>query len=113
MAGGTESAHERAATAFAEAISDRLGEAVASVIVFGSAARGEARGRESDVDVMVIVDDDADLRSAEATLHEAAYEALLEHGIVVATHLLTTSQYESGRDHPFLRHVRREGRVYG
>lgn len=113
MTEDSASDHERAARAFADAVSGRLGDTLDSVVVFGSTVRGDQRGRDSDVDVLVIVRDGADRRTTRETLHEVAYEGLLDHGIVVSTHLLTSSQYESDRDHPFLRNIRREGRVYG
>lgn len=112
MAAGDTFDHDVAARAFADAVMDRAGDVVASIIVFGSTARGETRGRDSDVDIMVLVDDEADSGGLDGLMHEAAFEVLLEHGIVVSTHRVTTSQYEADRDHPFLRTVRREGRTY-
>lgn len=42
---------------FVEKLLTRLGDQVHAVWLFGSSARGESRAAESDVDVLVIVDD--------------------------------------------------------
>jgi predicted nucleotidyltransferase len=42
---------------FVEELHTRLGDQVHAVWLFGSSARGESRSAESDVDVLVIVDD--------------------------------------------------------
>jgi predicted nucleotidyltransferase len=56
-------AHAVAAEAFVDRACDRFGNAVDDLCVFGSTARGEARGLSSDVDVLVVLADDADHRS--------------------------------------------------
>lgn len=49
-------AHEQAFEAFAEVAEDALGEHIHDRILFESTVRGEMRGRDSDVDVFVILD---------------------------------------------------------
>jgi predicted nucleotidyltransferase len=51
-------AHAEAAQAFVERARSRFGEQIEELYVFGSTVRGEARGLASDVDVLVVLDDD-------------------------------------------------------
>jgi predicted nucleotidyltransferase len=102
--------HTAAATAFV-----RRAEALAgleSLILFGSTARGEASGLDSDVDFLAVVADDADPSALEAELRDLAYDVMLEHGPVVEVHVLTQSVFEERRDHPFVRQAVRDGEVY-
>lgn len=107
-------AHAAAAEAFAERARDRFGNAVADLYVFGSTARDEARGLSSDVDVLVVLADDADHTTIDDALHDLAYDVMLEYGPVVELHVLTASAFEGARDtNPFVRRAVSEGRSYG
>lgn len=53
------SIHKRAFEEFAQRAQDVLGSSLHRLILFGSTARGETRGRESDVDVFAIVETEA------------------------------------------------------
>jgi predicted nucleotidyltransferase len=101
--------HGRAFEAFAERARDALGESIHELLLFGSAARGEARGIDSDVDVFVVLDDTDD----EDELRDIAYDAQLEHGVVISLHAITRERFAERRDHPFIKNVLREGRRYG
>lgn len=106
--------HLNAADAFADRVRESDIEGVENLILFGSTARDEAAGLESDIDVLVVVSDDVD-RHVEDRLREIAYEILLEYGPVIELHVLTQSAFETrrSRGHPFVRNVLEDGRSYG
>lgn len=101
----TGSVHERAAGEFARAVEERWPSAVTDVLLFGSAARGDERGVESDVDVLVLTEGTDTPGVAE--IHEVAYDVGLEHGVTMSVHVRTTTEYEAA-DSAFVRNVRTE-----
>lgn len=101
-------AHQDAFEAFADRARDRFGEAVVHLILFGSAASGETRGVDSDVDVFVVVEDE----QLEEPLREIAYDVQLEYGVVLSLHVQTAERFEARRDHPFVSAVLQNGREY-
>lgn len=106
-------AHAAAAEAFAERARDRFDGALADLYVFGSTARGEARGLSSDVDVLVVLADDADYVTVDDALHDLAYDVMLEYGPVVELHVLTELAFERTKgENPFIRRAVSEGRSY-
>jgi predicted nucleotidyltransferase len=106
--------HAAAARTFAERTRDRFGEAVTDLYVFGSTARDEARGFSSDVDVLVVLADDADHAAVDDALHDLAYDVMLEYGPVVELHVLSESAFAGAKDeNPFVRRAVSEGRSYG
>lgn len=106
-------AHAAAAEAFAERARNRFGDAVADLYVFGSTARGEARGLSSDVDVLVVLEDDADHAAVDDALHDLAYDVMLEYGPVVELHVLAESAFERTKgENPLVRRAVSEGRSY-
>lgn len=104
--------HAAAAAAFVDRTLDRFSPSVDRVYVFGSTARDEASGLSSDVDVLVVLADDADRGELDESLHALAYDVMLEYGPVVELHLLSEREFERSRDHPFVRHAVTEGRSY-
>ena len=82
--------------------------------VFGSTVRGEVRGLASDVDVLVVLDEDADYDATADALRDVAYDVMLEYGPVVELHILAESTFtRHQRDgNPFVRRVIAEGRSY-
>ena len=101
--------HERAAAEFSRQATDALGDAITKLIVYGSTVRGETRGRDSDVDVFVVLDD----ADKEEELREIAYDVTLDYGVVVSVQVRTTEQFERRKDHPFIKNVLSEGYSYG
>ncbi|MFC7190404.1 nucleotidyltransferase domain-containing protein [Halocatena marina] len=99
---------ERAFEAFAQGAKEALGDDIHEIILYGSTARGEAT-EHSDVDILVIL---TTTEEAE-TLYALAFDIGLEHGVVISPHIKTREKFESRKDFPFLRNVRREGRLYG
>ncbi len=65
---------------YAEVLGADLGDALRAVWLFGSRARGEEAGDDSDVDVMVFVDDDSwpAKERIRRMLHEIAREMALD-----------------------------------
>lgn len=100
--------HEQAFEAFASRATDRFGDTVREIVCFGSVARGEAHGIDSDVDVLVVVEDAA----LESDLRALAYDVQLEYGVVLSLHVLSTDRFDARRDHPFLQTVLDEGVTY-
>ncbi|PSP51051.1 hypothetical protein BRC60_03855 [Halobacteriales archaeon QH_1_68_42] len=104
--------HAAAAAAFARRVRERKDLELASLILFGSTARGDASGLGSDVDFLAVVPDDADRPAIEDELRDVAYDVMLEFGPVVEVHVLSRSTFERQRDHPFVRRPVREGETY-
>lgn len=106
--------HEAAATAFVERTRSGYGDDLAELYVFGSTVRGEASGRSSDVDVLVVLRDDVNRDAVADSLRDIAYDVMLEYGPLVELHILSESTFERYRDegNPFVRNVVDEGRVY-
>ncbi len=109
MSDSASQSHERAFRAFARRAQDALGDRIHELLLFGSAARGEARGIDSDVDVFVVLD----TKDHEDELRDIAYDVQLEHGVVVSLHVKTKRRFEERKDHPFMKNVLEEGRSYG
>lgn len=86
---------------------------VETMYLFGSTARAEASGLDSDVDFLVVLSDDVDCATVTDRLRDIVYDVMLEYGPVVEVHTLARSAFERRRDHPFVRRVVDEGRAYG
>ena len=112
VASDEDGGHAAAAAAFARRVRDREDLELASLILFGSTARGDASGLSSDVDFLAVVPDDADRPAIEDELRDVAYGVMLEFGPVVEVHVLSRSTFERRRDHPFVRRAVREGETY-
>ena len=82
---------------------------VYKIILFGSRARGDA-DPQSDLDVVVVLDDGTDA-SAREYVSDCAWEAGFSHGIVVVPVVFTQSEWERGpeRHSLFVRAVETEG----
>lgn len=109
-----DDAHAEAAAAFVERARSEFDEQIEALYVFGSTARGEASGIDSDVDVLFVLADDADSASTVDVLHDVAYDVMLEYGPVVELHVLSAAELRNARSRgdPFVDTVVREGRSY-
>lgn len=102
------SPHEQAFEAFAQRVRDSLGESIHELILFGSTARGETRGTDSDVDVFAVVETEAQ----EEELLVLANEIGLEYGVFISVQTQTVARFEARKNHPFIRTVLEEGQRY-
>jgi len=101
--------HQRTFEAFAERARDALRDSIHKLLLFGSAARGETRRIDSDVDVFVVLDttEHAD------ELRDIASEVQLEYEAVVSVHVKVKDRFEKRKNHPFVKNVLRDGRSHG
>lgn len=106
----TRGDHRAAATAFAERAREACDAAVQSVFLFGSVAAGHHRPT-SDVDVLVVLADDADYGTVDDRLLDISYEVRLEYGVPVEAHTMRETAFETRRERgdPFVRRVTEEG----
>lgn len=90
-----------------EFLEDRYGSDLKAVILYGSHARGTA-SEDSDIDLLVVVDDTLDPWRVRRSLDDLLFEILLETGELVSIIVVPQSYYESYNT-PFFQNVRREG----
>ena len=84
-------------------------EGVTKVILYGSYVRGEAT-KDSDIDVLVLVDQSLNPFKVRDSLSELLYDILLEEGELVSVIVIPESLFESYNS-PFILNVRKEGLV--
>ncbi len=78
----------------------------AEVWLYGSYARGEA-GVDSDIDVLIVVDDNLQPSEVRQALSELLFDILLSEGELVSVCVMRRSDYYK-RETPFLHSVRHE-----
>ncbi|WP_101296028.1 nucleotidyltransferase domain-containing protein [Halegenticoccus soli] len=107
-------AHTDAAAAFVNRARSQHGDEIAELYLFGSTIRGEAHGLSSDVDVLIVLDDDIDQNTTADSLRDLAYDVMLEYSPVVELHILSESTFtrHQREGNPFIRNVVTEGRSY-
>ena len=88
-------------------LTERYGKGIKRVILYGSHARGEAT-KDSDVDVLVLVDQSLNSRKVDASLSEMLYDMLLDEGELVSVIVIPEDFFES-HSLPFMLNVRKEG----
>lgn len=106
--------HRDAASTFFDRVRTRLGDDIIDGYLFGSVAR-EAETTTSDVDVLVVVDADADFQSVDDQLLAIAYDVGLEFGVPIEVHPIQEREFvaRQERGEPFVRRVLEEGRAVG
>lgn len=86
---------------------------VQQLLLFGSVARG-THTSDSDVDVLAVVDDTADVPTVEERLRDIAYDVMLDHGPAFSIHAVMEGTLDDRSTHPFFRTVLAEGQpIYG
>jgi len=88
-------------------LTETYGEGIKRVILYGCHARGEAT-KDSDVDVLVLVDQSVDPREVDDSLSDLLYDMLLDEGELVSVIVLPEDRFEN-RNLPFMLNVREEG----
>lgn len=102
------SVHREAFEDFAEKASDRLGDSLRELILYGSVARGE-EDEGSDVDVFAVVEDESDL----AFLRKLAYDiGVLDYGVSISVQGAVVDEFEGFSYNSYLRNISREGVKY-
>lgn len=86
---------------------ERYGEGIKRVILYGSYARGEAT-KDSDVDVLVLVDQSLNPREVEDSLSDLLYDIVLNEGELVSVIAVSQERFENYNS-PFMLNVRKEG----
>lgn len=77
------------------------------LVLFGSYARGEATA-DSDVDVLIVLDDPVDASAALHQTSEFVAQLCLDHNLLISRLFMGKSRFES-ENSPLLRNVRAEG----
>jgi predicted nucleotidyltransferase len=85
----------------------KYGEGIRKVILYGSHARGEAT-TDSDVDVLVLVDQSLNPSEVDENLGDLLYNMLLDEGELVSVIVIPEDFFES-HNLPFMLNVRKEG----
>ena len=85
------------------------GEQLASLVLYGSQARGDARV-DSDIDVLMVIQGDFDYLELLKRSDDLAASLSLENDIVISRAFVSEKDYRE-RQTPFLMNVRREGIV--
>lgn len=107
-----DGSHRAAASAFIDRARDSLADAIDAIYVFGSVAR-ETETATSDVDVLVVITDEAEFRAIDDQLLDIAFDVQLEYDVPIEVHSLRASEFETRRNRgePFIRTVVEEGVV--
>ncbi len=96
---------------FVEEIKEYLikiyGDRVKQVIIYGSYARGEAT-EESDIDVLIVVDDSLNSFEVRKSLSDILFDILLENGELISVIAIPESYFKNDNS-PFLLNVKEEG----
>lgn len=80
----------------ADIISKWIGDGLSSIILYGSVARGE-EGKESDIDIVVVLKDGADPDSKEEAIADASIEVVRRFGNKLSPILVTESEFARRR----------------
>ncbi len=97
--------YEKTLKEFSKRIRNEYGKKVRDIILYGSAARGEAK-EDSDLDVAVIFDGDA--IEAWRKISAIAFDVMLETGRYISVQILTPKDLKRLHN-PYIRNVIREG----
>ena len=99
-----------AAAAFANRAETAHGESIRQLVAFGDAVRGDDRGVHTEVEVLLVLEDDD--AETERALEALAETVGLEHGVVISVYVLPADRVDANEDHPFVRTALEEGHAY-
>jgi predicted nucleotidyltransferase/biotin operon repressor len=85
-------AEDRLLEDVAEIIFEGMGDDLSSIILYGSVARGE-EGKESDIDIVVVLEDSADPDSKEEAIADASIEVVRRFGNKLSPIVVTESEF--------------------
>jgi predicted nucleotidyltransferase len=88
---------------------EKYGAGIKRVILYGSHARGEAT-EDSDVDVLVLVNESLNPREVEGSLSDLLYDIILEEHELVSVVVVSEEHFENYNS-PFTLNVKKEGMV--
>ena len=83
------------------------GEKIKRIILYGSYVRGETT-RDSDIDILVLVDESLNPFEVRESLSDLLYDILLEEGELVSVIAVPEDFFESYNS-PFILNVKKEG----
>ena len=86
---------------------ERYGDKIREIILYGSYARGEAT-KDSDIDLLVLIDDTIDPFEVRRSLSDLLFDILLEKGELISVIVLPKTFFEN-YNYPFIINVRKEG----
>jgi len=92
-----------------ERLMKTYGEKIKRVILYGSYVRGEAT-RDSDVDILVVVDESLNPFEVRRGLSDLLFDTLLEEGELISVITLPEHFFENYNS-PFVLNVKREGMI--
>ena len=98
---------------FTEQAKAHYGDRLAKIILFGSYARGEAH-EESDVDLLVVLnDDEVQTRKEKDSISEMLWKLFLKYLIDLSVIPTTNQRYEHSEEYLF-KFIRKDGKlIYG
>lgn len=109
----TGTQHEQAFEDFASRMTNQWTDEIEQLILYGSTARGEAQGIDSDVDVLVVTASPAARDAVYDPAYDIAFDVMLEHGVTLSLNFKTAEELEEQRDRAYVKNVLQEGRIYG
>jgi predicted nucleotidyltransferase len=105
--------HEQAFEDFAARVTDQWPDEIEQIILYGSTARGEAHGIDSDVDVMLVTPTDQARETVYDPATSISLDVMIEHGVALSLNFKTVSELEELQDRAYVKNALQEGRVYG
>jgi predicted nucleotidyltransferase len=103
--------HEQAFEAFAERLTEKCGDDIEEIILYGSVARGDHR-ENSDVDVLIITSDETTRERVHDHASTISFNVMIEYDVLISKNIKTKKESETQKDGSYLSAVRQDGRVY-